>query len=96
MKIRSKFLKFEVYAKSVDLVPIFKRSWNESTTFMCQECSNWQWTNMIPLLQTKTADMYSTYGNFHKCDQALIPLFGQDLGTRLGLGLHPVNTLEVD
>ena len=48
------------------------------------------------LLQTKTADMYSKYGNFHKCDQALIPLFGQDLGTRLGLGLHTVNTLEVD
>ena len=23
---------------------------------MCQVCNNWQWMNMIPLLQTKTAD----------------------------------------
>ena len=30
--------------------------WDESTTFMCQECSIWYWTNVIPLLQMKTAD----------------------------------------
>ena len=38
-EIRYKFLKFEVHKKSASLVPIFKWSWNESTTFMCQECS---------------------------------------------------------
>ena len=29
-----KFLKFEVYEKSVSLAPIFKWSWNESTSFL--------------------------------------------------------------
>ena len=29
------FLKSEVYEKSACLVPIFKWSWNESTTFTC-------------------------------------------------------------
>ena len=28
----------------------------ESTTCTCQEFSNWQWTNVISLLQMKTAD----------------------------------------
>ena len=28
--------------------------------FMCQVCNNWQWMNMIPLLQTKTADTAHT------------------------------------
>ena len=34
-----KFLKFEVYKKSVSLAPIFKWSWNKSTTFLCQKFS---------------------------------------------------------
>ena len=30
---------------------------------------------------------HSTYGNFCKCDQALSPIFGRGLGTRLMLTL---------
>ena len=77
--MRYKFLKFEVFGKSASLVPIFKWSWNESTTFTCQNIVNWQWTNVIPLLQTKTADTAHT----EICDQALSPIFGQGLGMRL-------------
>ena len=36
---------------------------------MCQEFGNWQWMNVIPLLQTKTA------GEF-VCDQASFLIFG--------------------
>ena len=39
--LRFKFLKLEVYEKYASLVPILKWSRNESTTFMCQEYSNW-------------------------------------------------------
>ena len=45
---------------STSLVPIFTRSWNEPTTFTCQECSNRYWANVIPLLQMKTADIAHT------------------------------------
>ena len=37
--LRSKFLKLEVYKRSASVVHIFKWSWNESTTFTCQEFS---------------------------------------------------------
>ena len=37
-----------------------KWSWNESTTPRVKNVVNWQWTNAIPLLHTKTADTAHT------------------------------------
>ena len=45
--MHSKFLKVEIYKKSTSLFPILTGS-------------NWKWMNVIPLLQTKTADTAHT------------------------------------
>ena len=51
---------------------------------------NWQWTNVIPLLQMKTADTAHT-GIFASCDQALSLIFGWGLGrTKCPLSGHDV------
>ena len=73
---------------STSLVPIFKWSWNEYTIFTCQECSNRQWTNMIPLLQTKTADTAHT-GIFASVTRPL----SNFLGGALGQGYSSADTL---
>ena len=77
------FLKVEVYKKSASLTPIFTWSLNKSTTFMCQECSNWKWTNKRDSSTPNENCWHSTYGNFCKCDQALFPFWGGAIGTKL-------------